>query len=144
MRINIEDLDITDDALTYLYEGKPFTGVAYELYPDGRLWSEQIYNDGMLEVPSKLWFPSGQLEKEVQPARGDYVLIRIWYESGQLKSEECIEHGILVHSQEWGEAGELIKEFHIKESDSTFSILEIRRRNAARLRHSKKPIAKTE
>jgi len=37
MRVNIEDIDITDDALTYLYEGKPFTSVAYELCPDGRL-----------------------------------------------------------------------------------------------------------
>ena len=91
----------------------------------------------MLDVPSKEWFPSGRLQEEIQPAGWDYVLVRTWYESGQLKLEKCVEHAILVSSQEWNEEGELIKEYRIKESDPMFPILEISRRNAARLRGSK-------
>jgi len=117
-------ISVNDD-LIYLYEGKPFTGVGCEYWPDGRLRSEITYVDGMEDGWSRDWYENGVLMSETQYRRGCAVgANREWQENGRLKLEERIEHGFLVESKEWNENGQLVNEYDIRNDNSNFPLLQ--------------------
>jgi hypothetical protein len=65
---------------------EPFTGITYELYPDGTLWGYSIYEDGYYDNGNAEFYPDGQ-----NKSFGIYFkdkkrgLFFEWYENGQLK-----------------------------------------------------------
>ncbi|NWJ95889.1 MAG: hypothetical protein HXX20_08915 [Chloroflexi bacterium] len=129
MRVDENQIEMSEDYLIYLFNGEPFTGVGYELYPSGNLWTEQTYKDGILEGSTREWFPSGQLKSETHLENGGtHSVSRSWYVSGQLESEKYYEYGILIYSLEWNENGQVTKETQLKEGDSLFSYL-LKQRN---------------
>src|SRR4029453_3133016 len=72
----------------FYYAGKPYTGRAVELFPDGTLSCELNFKDGK-----------------------EHGSVRTWYRAGHLRVEECyemcIKHGI---QREWDESGNLVSE----------------------------------
>ena len=57
LRINVNDLDedyTEGGSLLLTWEGKPFTGIAYEMSTQGALWSEQSYEEGILSGQSRI------------------------------------------------------------------------------------------
>ena len=128
MRINVDKLDISDDHLTVLYNGQPFTGVYYEEDVNGQVIDEVSYVNGQMEGPSRSYFASGQLQSEEQFHIGSHHgLCRYWHENGQLEAEKTYEHAILTSSRTWDSNGNPTGEYQLTEADPMYEILLIHR-----------------
>ena len=109
-RVNIDDLESIGDA--EFYKGKPFTGILYELFPDGTLHYEEEHNNGFPCGYRKIWWRNGNKKLEIiypnsKEATGKQTE---WYENGSLKEfTEESTHGI-VHAKKWDINGNLIEE----------------------------------
>jgi antitoxin component YwqK of YwqJK toxin-antitoxin module len=124
IRVNFDNLDYTDEGL-HVWQGKPFTGIAYENFPNGQRQSEVTFIDGIKNGTTREWYPSGHLETEQHIVHGSkHGECREWFENGQLKIETTYEFGILVRKKVWNETGELVQEFEITEHDNLYSVLQ--------------------
>lgn len=94
-RVKVDELEF--EMCWMLYEGVQFTGIAYDLWPDGRLRSEVPYVEGYATGIQREWYPSGQLKSEGifnnGVADGFY---REWTEDGRLALESVYHEGALV------------------------------------------------
>ena len=134
MRVNFEELEprLVEEFLLDTYEGKPFTGIAYETWANGGLRSEAEFVDGLKSGLSKDWFQNGQIKSEMNLRQGDgHGLSQTWYENGQLKSQTICEYGIKLSEKVWDNAGLLTRNFQLKEDDFYYSILKRRREESA-------------
>jgi antitoxin component YwqK of YwqJK toxin-antitoxin module len=123
MRVSYDELDYSDYSV-YTYEDQPFTGMAYENFPNGHLLAEDSYVEGVRQGISKKWYPSGVLYYECYYKYGAlHGICREWYENGVLKSDFLYEYGILVKGKSFGEDGNLTKDYHIKDDDPNLEIL---------------------
>jgi hypothetical protein len=122
-RIEYDDLDLIegDYGYEYVVDGKPFTGIAYILNPNGQLYSETEFVDGYPKA-DRGWYPSGQLEKE-KLYRTIYGSTHEWFENGRIRQEITREHGIVTSQRIWDEMGNLVHEYNIGEHDPNFSSL---------------------
>jgi antitoxin component YwqK of YwqJK toxin-antitoxin module len=128
LRVADDELELSDDYLVMLYKGKPFSGVAYENYPDGSLRSEVEFKDGQASGITREFSPSGVLIGEKATAINAYHgSVREWYPSGQRKTEGTYEYGICLWKKEWRETGELDCDYVLSRSDPLYKILELRR-----------------
>lgn len=123
-RVPYDQIGYRDDGF-YCYNDKPFTGVGFARWDDGKLEVEIEYRDGMRWGISKEWFHEGSLASEAGWA-WDLLhgVSREWHENGQLASEEVFEYGTLLSGNWWDKNGKLVKKFVI-------------RKNAAALRRAK-------
>lgn len=127
IRINFDELDFTDDLIN-TWNGKPFTGIAFEYNGQGKLISEVSFVDGIEHGIARDWYPSGQLKKETYLMWGGlHGVSREWFENGRLKSEAYGEYAILIKRKIWDEDGNLILDKHISENDPLYKILQSRR-----------------
>ena len=128
LRVDYDELDISPDYTQYMYEGKPFTGIAFELWPNGRLRDEVNFVGGMKDGISRSWSESGVLLDEGKHFENwGHGIFREWYENGQLKREMEIELGILLHQRDWSETGELMEEYCLPEDSSDWRFLKFQR-----------------
>ena len=125
--VNLSEL-LLEDNDTYTLNGQPFSGIAQEFFPSGRLRSEIQITDGWWEGISRGWYENGQLESEATIFSGGYNgPVREWFVNGQLKLEATFEHGICLESQEWDSEGNLTKEFRLDPSAPAYKELLDRR-----------------
>lgn len=109
LRINADALDY-EDGVTF-HEKRPFTGTAFDLRPNGALWSEEAYELGLKHGPSRDWFESGALKSEDNYKFGlPDGFHREWYENGRMKSESLFSLGIRLEFRSWDETGRLTTE----------------------------------
>lgn len=127
MRININELEegYTDaGSLILMCEGVPFSGIAYEISPQGTLWCEQIYNDGTLNGLSQDWHLNGQLKSQTE-----YKWNRVhgrdqgWYENGRPEYDSYYELGIMLREHRWNEAGVLQKSYRVEDNPKRYADL---------------------
>jgi antitoxin component YwqK of YwqJK toxin-antitoxin module len=131
LRINADELELTDDGLTRLYEGKPFTGVAFENNAKGVLIDEAAYIDGQLSGTARLWSDSGVLISERSlTSNAAHGVSREWYRSGALKRVSEHELGILLKRTTYAENGEVTEQYLLKETDPWYSTLQTLRKGA--------------
>jgi hypothetical protein len=133
LRVPHEELDVGEDQLM-VWKGKPFTGVAFELFPDGLLRSEVSFLDGVEHGLVREWFPSGRLKEEMTLWQGSiHGYTRIWDEQGRLVAERLGELGIRVAEKTWDEQGQLITDWRISPQDSLYNTLQICRKKWGQL-----------
>jgi antitoxin component YwqK of YwqJK toxin-antitoxin module len=111
MEIESSQLTMTEDYV-YLYQGQPFTGLAYETY-QGRRLSETHYEQGFKQGLARRWYPGTEL-LYYELAYVQNVLHgtnRKWYENGQLKIESQEEQGVTLWRKTWDQQGELIEDY---------------------------------
>lgn len=118
-----------DEELVYTYQGRRFTGIAYEDQPGvGR--SEISYVDGRQEGLARDWYPSGRLKGETMyVANGRHGHSREFREDGTLASEASYEYDILVRSTRFDEQGNTVERFDIPEEGPGFAHLQRLREN---------------
>jgi antitoxin component YwqK of YwqJK toxin-antitoxin module len=111
-RADADELEIDfGDGETYFWQGKLFTGIAYELWPDGTLRDETEYQDGRSHNTARDWYPEGQLHSETAYYRGViYGLDREWDERGRLRKESLHEYGYWLRKRAWDEEGRLTQD----------------------------------
>ena len=127
LRVLFDNLDFDVNQFAF-WEGKPFTGIAYDLMPDGHVWSELEYVDGREEGIGRTWYPSRQVKHDITYRHGGrHGPEREWFENGKLKSETIFEHTINVKKRVWDEQGNLIRDFQLDEEDPNYAILELYR-----------------
>lgn len=113
----------------WLYEGGPFTGVAYTLGPDGEVESEQEFRDGLRWGPCWERYRFGQMYAESDFHRDVlHGRARVWHENGQLAEDGEYEYGIVLWEKKWDEAGALVEEYALTEADGNYSLLQSFRR----------------
>src|SRR5262249_24558098 len=129
-RINVDELDFTDD-YCYEYLGKPFTGIAYEVSPQGRTVCEMEFKDGMQHGLTKQWYSAGQLKVEASYRfNGLHGPRREWYDNRQLKKEEEYENGICLRRRIYDMIGRTTEEYQIQPGGLQREILNVSRRAA--------------
>lgn len=90
----------------------PFTGMAFESYPDGLLQSRSSFVDGLLNGVSEGFFTSGALQIREHFTNGiSHGLRTRWFASGTRLSEAQIDQGRIVGVfRRWHENGALAEE----------------------------------
>ncbi|HYF36956.1 MAG TPA: hypothetical protein VD994_16785 [Prosthecobacter sp.] len=76
----------------YLWEGKPFTGVAKDQHPDGKPKGEYPFKEGKLHGVVREWWDNGQLSTETNFDDGQrHGLNRYWSKAGNLMKEQLYD-----------------------------------------------------
>lgn len=89
--------------------GKPFTGLAYELYNNGTIAYYCYYKNGFKEGPYIKFYSNGKVKSTDCMKKGQTRGIRkIWYENGELKYEGEFKFGICLKYTEWDKQGNII------------------------------------
>ncbi|MFO0804907.1 MAG: hypothetical protein U0791_17505 [Gemmataceae bacterium] len=128
-RVPYDDLAFPDWDHGYTYNEDSFTGIAYELYPNGQLRCEVEFRGGIQEGLSREWHPNGVLARESHLARGVWHgQCREWHPNGQLALDGDYEYRICVRRRRWDESGHIIEEFAIGPEHVDWELLGIHRR----------------
>ena len=92
-------------------QGKPFTGLTYEVYPNGNLIYYCYYKNGFKDGDFIEFYSDGKIKSIQYMKRGTISGVEsIWYNNGVLKSETKYEYGVCLTFKEWDEKGNLIDE----------------------------------
>ncbi|MFF2194985.1 toxin-antitoxin system YwqK family antitoxin [Streptomyces sp. NPDC058157] len=119
-RVDADDPDVDlDMGHRLLYRDGLFTGEVAE-YQDGRIVALDVYRDGILNGPSRMWFPDGtaKLRGTVVngSASGEFLE---WHPNGVLKSRKFFDDDIYSLKEEsvWDEHGCLVRAWHRASDD---------------------------
>ena len=113
--INYDSLDFEADNTAVIDSG-PFTGIAWEIEPNGNL-ANVVYYQGLQWGPARTWDPSGVLiEEEWWNRNSRSGSSKSWNDRGQLIREATF-HGILVSEKIWNSEGNLLSEFSLGPDD---------------------------
>lgn len=129
LRVPDDDLDFDDNQM-FFWQGKLFTGTAYE-ERDGRLIAESEYKDGYQDGTTREWYSSGVLKSEKSYRYStSHGLFSEYDEDGHLTSRKMLEHGIVVWSESFAPGGTLLEREDIDRTGFWFKLLEKRRRES--------------
>jgi hypothetical protein len=114
-RVNIDDMD-TFDGYTFLVDGRPFTGIGYELGETG-FSLEITFVDG-IQTGERSLDPDGNLIREIQYLGGQlHGSAREYSADKTLLVDEWYEFGTLVEGLYRDESGALVRTFHLPDDD---------------------------
>ncbi|AWQ14959.1 toxin-antitoxin system YwqK family antitoxin [Bacillus velezensis] len=131
--VDFEDLwfsSVSDEILDNPEDenGQPFTGLAYELYPNGQIIYFTKYKNGLAHGLTSEFYENGNKKSEKEYRYGQlHGKSIIWFENGRKKSEQQYEHSILICEKSWDEEGNLLNQYELDTSSPHFEILESRR-----------------
>lgn len=109
----------------WMYDGRPFTGVAYSAFKDGTPRSEQQFRDGLLWGPSWERYLNGAMYAESHYFRDIlHGRAREWHEDGQLAEDGEYEYRYALWSKKWTPSGDLVNDYRLSESSSAFEGLQ--------------------
>ena len=93
-------------------EKAPFTGLLYELYPNGIIHGYGFYKDGYQEGANVDFYDDGTISKYMNDQDNSKTLVIEWFRNGTVsKVTEVSDHGCHVKSVEYDESGNIIKEY---------------------------------
>jgi antitoxin component YwqK of YwqJK toxin-antitoxin module len=114
-KIDIKELDFLQDDLGiwyYTLNNVPYTGCAYQIYPNNVQASENNFLNGYKEGIQKQWYQNGQLlivQSFLNNVPNGKCLE--WHENGVLRFEAEYDRGEKLWSKSYNEKGELIKQY---------------------------------
>lgn len=113
-----------------LWEGKYFSGIAYEDHPaTGAVLSVVGYRFGKRHGAIREWNGAGHpIDEEYEDLGGGHGPFRKWYPNGQLAEAGHTEHSINLWSKRWDEDGRLMEEKYLLETDPRWGELEAERK----------------
>jgi antitoxin component YwqK of YwqJK toxin-antitoxin module len=123
--VPFDDLIVEDDQ-SLAWQGRPFTGVAYETDGAGRLISEMTYVDGQQSGVGREWYESGKLRSESQFMHGSkHGLSRNWYEDGALASESEYQYSIKTQEKTWDRGGAPVGDWSLPANDPQRALIDL-------------------
>ena len=136
----IKSVGVDFNCLSYSYDGnfildnpedeggKPFSGVAYELYQNGNLAYYCFYQNGLSHGVYRSFYENGNVKCQQMMQYGMvFGKMECFYENGMMKSSSNNEQGVQLSYKEWDNQGKLIVETELKPGDSNYEIF-LRRR----------------
>ena len=131
IRVNVDDTDIEHiGGPTLTWQGKPFTGIVFELQND-QVINETTYVEGVEDGVERSWYLNGQVESMGENRwNRSHGPFKMWYPSGQLKYEGLTELGHVIWRKGWSEEGNLISEYKIENDPDQLNRLESARQTA--------------
>lgn len=91
--------------------GKPFTGLAYELYDNGNVAYYCNYKNGFKEGYFVKFYQNGNLKSIDNMVKGQTRGTRkIWYDSREKRYEGEFKFGVCLCGTEWDKQGNIIKQ----------------------------------
>jgi len=107
-----------------------FSGIVYELYPNGNLAYYMTVLEGAKHGDSVEFYRSGNL-KEFTPMRYGTLTGKSisWHDNGNLRSEKVGKYGGVLSFKEWDEDGKLIKEV-TEPTETHRKLMEMNEKNA--------------
>ncbi len=85
--------------------GKPFTGIARQKYPDGKVQGEYPFKNGRFHGTVKEWHPNGAPSATTQFLGGERTGKNIeWTASGQVFRERVYDHDHIVSEKNYPDA----------------------------------------
>lgn len=126
-RIQFDDL-LYDDSGSYLFEGRPFSGVAYDCFPDGAVRSEAQFVNGRQLGRAREWHENGNVKSDGE-FLGDVAhgAQTEYYSSGRPKRKSVFEFGICLESVEWSEQGLVTNRTRLEATDPANRLLTLQR-----------------
>jgi antitoxin component YwqK of YwqJK toxin-antitoxin module len=117
LRVHNDDTDCDGDMV--LYQGKPFTGIVYELDIDGMVCYEGEHTDGFVSGYSRTWWKPGMLKSEIiyRQKNNPYSRSMQWYANGIVKELKEGLNGTRIRCQKWNEQGILIERWEVLNED---------------------------
>lgn len=104
--------------------GKPFSGLAYELYDNGNLIYYVNYVNGFAEGELIEFYKNGNLKSVKNLIHGQSNGTRKnWHENGNLKFEGEYKFGRSLHYTEWDTEGNIIKQ-KLEPTETDLSLIE--------------------
>ena len=92
-RVHIDDTQENKEAQMLFYQGKPFTGIAYDVYSNGQLQFEETYKDGELNGLYQEWYENGQLASQGTFKDNELNgLFQEWDKNGQFLEEQFYDN----------------------------------------------------
>ena len=111
VRVESDQLEISDDGILAHHNGKLFSGIATSHYPNGELATEISYVEGMRDGVETRWHENGIKRFEGRFHKNQLVgVFEEWYPTGKKRSEVLWQDGKRVSIREWGENGEILRE----------------------------------
>ncbi len=92
--------------------GKPFSGIAYELYPEGNIRGYTEYNEGYQYGDDVTFYPSGRLQRYSRYTNTENYIYE-WYENGTVSFIKQNNRKDVPHyyrNKEYDENGSIIKQ----------------------------------
>lgn len=118
-RVNYDDLETDRDGI-YYWKGEPFTGIAFEMYPNGQILSEDEMVDGIVDGFVREWYPSGERKLEGYGKLSErHSWSREWFQNGILKRETTAEDGARTKELIWNEEGQIVSQYERPLSDKS-------------------------
>ncbi len=125
IRVLAKALDFDEQRGLHLFEGEPFTGVAYTLSKAQDFDKSSIeYRSGLRWGACREWYAPGQPMVEstwFQDAL--HGRAREWHRNGQLAEDGEYEYGIALWEKRWNEAGALEHDHRLAETDPGYARL---------------------
>jgi antitoxin component YwqK of YwqJK toxin-antitoxin module len=129
-RVKEEHLHWDDDVT--VFNGLPFTGVAFLEYPNAVLKREAYYKDGFEEGLVREWHANGKLKREWLAVHGRAEgKVTEWHDNGMVKSVGEYEYGVELRFGEWNEFGALVKSRTINMESELFKYVQKMRQTKA-------------
>ena len=118
--IKYDDLEYLPEGI-FLFDSRPFTGVAIDRNESGMVISEVPFVDGFEHGLSRAWHPNGRLALERPYIHGEsHGLAHEWFEDGSLKSETAFEYGVMMKRELRDRTGAVIEMFVRPSSDQLY------------------------
>jgi antitoxin component YwqK of YwqJK toxin-antitoxin module len=125
VRVQFDDLTVDDDQ-SLSYQGKPFTGIAYETNSAGIVVSEAGYDSGLQAGVTREWDHSGHLLSESYFAQGSkHGTSKQWHNNGHLESESEYSCSIKTRERVWDTQGRLLKDWALPENDEQRALIKL-------------------
>jgi len=125
-RVPIEALDYRQDGYYYL-DGKPFTGIGYSLFEDGRVAAEMEYREGLQDGRTREWYATGQMMVDSTLVEGGvHGHAREWHVNGVMAEDGEYDHGVALWTRKWDEQGKLVKEYVLSPTDPRYEAIQRR------------------
>ncbi len=112
-RVLVDECTVKGDIV--YYDSKPFSGILFNVYPNGNTKWEQEYKNGVKNGTNKIWDSE---KKDLVTAEQTFIdgqldgLAKVWYSNGTLAKEANFKKGVEVGvHKEWFEDGKIAKEY---------------------------------
>lgn len=119
-KVKYDDLEYLPEGV-FLFDSRPFTGVAIDRNNSGAIISEVPFVDGRQHGLARTWHANGRPSLERPYVHGEsHGLAHEWFEDGSLKSETVFEFGTMMKRELRDRTGTLVEMFIRPSSDQLY------------------------